>query len=136
MRRASAWQSGITAWRSPFRFVDEQRRGRPRHWASRAPLHQTRWRRAGGNHAPYAVLGGYGWNDRWINGRLLEWLYLSVQNKIVLLRERPEKLRSSKSAMWHPYDKLVENGKLVPIKKWLSDANLTAILPHLETAHT
>jgi hypothetical protein len=73
------------------------------------------------------VMSGYGWNDHSINGRLLEWLYGRSDRKIVLLHERPEELKSSKSAMWHRYDKLVQSGKLIALRKWLSGTQLDEI---------
>jgi ligand-binding SRPBCC domain-containing protein len=52
------WQSEITAWDPPHRFVDEQRRGPYRQW-----IHEHRFEpRDGGtfctDHVRYAVLGG------------------------------------------------------------------------------
>ncbi len=52
------WQSEITAWEPPYRFIDEQRRGPYRRW-----IHQHIFR-AGGegtiaeDQVEYAVLGG------------------------------------------------------------------------------
>jgi ligand-binding SRPBCC domain-containing protein len=53
-----AWQSEITAWEPPFRFVDEQRRGPYRRW-----IHEHRFlERNGGteviDNVDYAVTGG------------------------------------------------------------------------------
>ena len=52
------WQSEITAWEPPHRFVDEQRRGPYRLW-----IHEHRFEeRVGGtlcvDHVRYAVFGG------------------------------------------------------------------------------
>lgn len=52
------WQSEITAWQPPFRFVDEQRRGPYRLWH-----HEHTFREQDGgtlveDHVRYAVLGG------------------------------------------------------------------------------
>ena len=52
------WDSEITAWEQPYRFVDEQRRGPYRSW-----VHEHRFaERDGGtlvmDHVTYAVLGG------------------------------------------------------------------------------
>lgn len=82
------------------------------------------------------VMSGYGWNDRWMNGRLIEWLDLRRENRIVLLHEHPERLKFSKSAMWHRYDDLRNKGKFIPIEKWLSETRLDEILPHLQAACT
>lgn len=55
---AIRWQSEITVWEPPFRFVDEQRRGPYRQW-----IHEHRFSESGGNtlaedHVRYAVPGG------------------------------------------------------------------------------
>lgn len=59
------WQSEITAWEPPHRFLDEQRRGPYRMWH-----HEHRFEEAGGktlvsDHIRYAVPGG------WLVNRLL-----------------------------------------------------------------
>ena len=59
------WQSEITVWEPPFRFVDEQRKGPYRQW-----VHEHRFEEAPGgtlvkDHVRYAVLGG------WLVDRLL-----------------------------------------------------------------
>ncbi len=84
------------------------------------------------------IMSGYGWNDRGINGRLFEWLLSSHQKRLILLHNNPElEIKSkSKSAMWHRYDKLVEDGRLVPIKNWLSETSIEDIaeaIPKLAT---
>lgn len=52
------WQSEITVWEPPARFVDEQRRGPYRQW-----IHEHRFSESGGqtlaeDHVRYAVPGG------------------------------------------------------------------------------
>lgn len=52
------WQSEITAWEPPFRFIDEQRRGPYRIWK-----HEHRFKEKDGgtlctDHIQYAVWGG------------------------------------------------------------------------------
>ena len=52
------WQSEITVWEPPVRFVDEQRRGPYRQW-----IHEHRFAESGSgclatDHVRYAVLGG------------------------------------------------------------------------------
>lgn len=72
------------------------------------------------------IMSGYGWNDRGINGRLFEWILSSSDKRLFLLHENPEEKikNNSKSAMWHRYDDLVQEGKLIPIKKWFSDIRI------------
>jgi len=75
------------------------------------------------------IISGYGWNDKGINGRLFQWLRSSLKNKIILLHREPEEKikKGSKSPMWHSYDDLVKNRRLIPVKKWLSEANFEQI---------
>ena len=77
-------------------------------------------------------MSGYGWNDKGINGRLFQWLRSSLMNKIILLHREPEEKikKGSKSPMWHSYDDLVKNGRLIPVKKWLSEVNIEQIKQH------
>lgn len=76
------------------------------------------------------VMSGYGWNDRGVNFRLMEWLHSSLDKKLYLLHEDPEtQIRDqSRSGMWHRYDNLVKEGQLIPRKKWLQDMNLDELL--------
>ena len=53
-----SWQSEITAWEPPYRFVDEQRRGPYRQW-----IHEHRFEESDNgtlvhDRVDYAVLGG------------------------------------------------------------------------------
>ena len=78
------------------------------------------------------IMSGYGWNDRGINGRIFEWLSHSSNNRLILLHERPEDLkRYSRSALWHKYDNSVKTGKLISIKKWLSNVSFSEISEYL-----
>jgi hypothetical protein len=75
------------------------------------------------------IMSGYGWNDKGINHRILEWLSSSLANKLILLHRNPDediKLKSI-SPMWHRYDDLVAEGRLIPIKKWLSEITFNEI---------
>lgn len=77
------------------------------------------------------IMSGYGWNDKGINGRLMEWILSSDDRKLILLHEDPESIKKSRSAMWHKYDDLVKWGKLIPVKKWMSDTKLDDIIQYL-----
>lgn len=78
------------------------------------------------------IMSGYGWNDKGINGRLMEWILSSSDKKLILLHEDPESIKKSRSAMWHSYDNLVKWGRLIPVKKWFSDTRLEDIIDYLE----
>ena len=77
------------------------------------------------------IMSGYGWNDKGINGRLMEWILSSQDRKLILLHENPESLRKSKSAMWHRYDDLVKWGRLIPVRKYMCDTTIKDIMPYL-----
>jgi hypothetical protein len=74
---------------------------------------------------------GYGWNDKGISGRIFEWLESRLENRLILLHPNPEKLKHSKSAMWHKFDQLFASGRLVLIKSWLSNTNYDDIKDYL-----
>jgi len=78
------------------------------------------------------VMSGYGWNDRGINGRLFEWLCSSRENRLFLLHREPEKLKKSKSALWHKYDELVMAGRVVPIEKRFQYVSLEELLTAIQ----
>lgn len=70
------------------------------------------------------VMSGYGWNDKAINTRIVEWLRGPRKKRLILYHKHPEDLRErSKSAMWHMFDKEVERQTLIPIRSWLCDAS-------------
>jgi len=75
------WQSEITAWEPPFRFMDEQRRGPYRRWVHT----HTFAERDGGtlchDHVEYAVPGG----------RLVNWLIVR-RDVAAIFRFRQEAL--------------------------------------------
>lgn len=75
------------------------------------------------------IMSGYGWNDRGMNKRLLDWIESSRQNRLILLHRNPELeiKRNSRSEMWDYYDDLMKKGQLVTIKKWLSETSLQDI---------
>ncbi|MGV8019299.1 MAG: SIR2 family protein [Ignavibacteria bacterium] len=77
------------------------------------------------------LMSGYGWNDRGINIYLFEWVLSSPDRKLILLHEDPESIKKSKSAMWYRYDDLIKWGRLIPVKKWMSDTKLEDISKYL-----
>ena len=52
------WQSEITAWQPPHRFVDEQRRGPYRTWIHEHTFSEQDGGTLIGDHVRYVVLGG------------------------------------------------------------------------------
>jgi hypothetical protein len=52
------WQSEITVWEPPFRFVDEQRRGPYRRWHHEHTFEEVDGRTVARDHVIYDHLGG------------------------------------------------------------------------------
>jgi ligand-binding SRPBCC domain-containing protein len=52
------WQSEISAWEPPYRFVDEQRRGPYRHWIHEHTFEESEGGTLCRDHVRYAVRGG------------------------------------------------------------------------------
>jgi hypothetical protein len=74
------------------------------------------------------LMSGYGWGDRAINGRLIEWLHSSRQRRVILMHENLDEIvRYSKSALWNRYDPLVAAGRIVPMPKWMQHVNVDEI---------
>ena len=44
----------------------------------------------------------------------------------------PESIKKSRSFMWHRFDDLVKWGRLIPVKKWMSDTKLSDIEKHIK----
>jgi hypothetical protein len=84
------------------------------------------------NKSDIIIMSGYGWNDKGISTYLFEWIMTSQNRKIVLLHKNPESLKESKSAMWHRYDDLVKWGRLIPVRKWMSETKLDDIIDYLK----
>jgi hypothetical protein len=74
------------------------------------------------------AMSGYGWGDRGINGRLMEWLHSPEDRSLVLMDQKMEDLVSfSRSPLWHRYGPLVEAGRIIPIKKWMQDVSFDEV---------
>ncbi len=75
------------------------------------------------------AMSGYGWSDRGINGRLIEWLHSSRQPRLLLMHQKLEELVSySKGTLWCRYEPLVKAGRILPIPKWMQEVTLTDFL--------
>ncbi len=78
------------------------------------------------------IMSGYGWNDRGINGMLMEWIYTSMNKRLILLHEKPELIRDkSMSGMPLRYETFVQEGRLKPVKKWLCNITLQELQPFI-----
>jgi hypothetical protein len=80
------------------------------------------------------VMSGYGWGDRGVNTRLMDWLFDAADRRLVLLHEKPEEFLLRLTPLTHRRDWLVQQGRLIEVKKWLKDvtlADLNALLAGL-----
>ncbi len=70
------------------------------------------------------ILCGYGFGDKGINTRLVEWAYSSDQNIMVVIHEKPENLkkraRGAISKNWGPW---LQSNQLLFVKKWIQDTS-------------
>ena len=74
------------------------------------------------------AMSGYGWNDRGINGKLMEWLHAPEERRLVLMHEKPNELAEySKSALWHRYKPLVAANRIIPHPRWLQNTTLVDV---------
>lgn len=78
----------------------------------------------------FMAMSGYGWGDRGINGRLMEWLHSAQPRRLILMHEKPDELTYSKSPLWHRYDSLVSAGRIVPVQKWMQHVDFEDIRSH------
>jgi hypothetical protein len=78
------------------------------------------------------AMSGYGWNDKGINIRLIEWLHSSGQRRLCVMHENPKALKQSDSPLWHRFDELVNQGRIVPIPKWMQNTNLGELLAAMQ----
>jgi hypothetical protein len=75
------------------------------------------------------AMSGYGWNDRGINGRLMEWLHSPEQKHLILMHEKLDDLASySRSSLWNRYQPLVDAGRITAIPKWLENVGVEELL--------
>ena len=82
------------------------------------------------------VMSGYGWGDKGVNVRILDWLHVRPSNRLFLLHRDPEGLIASGNSLSHRYERLVEKKQLIMIRKWLQDVSCTELLAYLEPVAT
>lgn len=67
---------------------------------------------------------GYGFGDKGINTRLIEWLYSSQQNVLVVIHAEPESLKmKARVAISKNWDEWLQSRKLVLIQKWIQNTS-------------
>ena len=82
------------------------------------------------------VMSGYGWADLPYNFQFLNWLNKRAENRLILLHQNPEALAESSLELTQVYNKYVKDGKIIPIRKWLSDTNLSELSKYLPPTRT
>jgi hypothetical protein len=72
------------------------------------------------------IVSGYGWGDKSISSRVLNWLESGKENFIIMLYDDPEK--EVKIDNYNPltlrYDDLVKENKIIPHPKYLQNVTL------------
>ena len=76
------------------------------------------------------VMSGYGWGDRGINTRLIDWLSGQKERRLFLLHERPEEFVEKQTSLTIRRDHLKQQGQLIEVRKWMQNVTL-AELEHL-----
>lgn len=71
------------------------------------------------------IMSGYGWGDKGINIRLIEWLLGKEERRLFLLHEKPEEL----TTFTYMRDRLKEKGQLIEVMKWMEDVTSADLDP-------
>lgn len=70
------------------------------------------------------ILCGYGFGDKGINTRLIEWVYSSPQNMLVVIHAEPQSLKmKARGAISKNWDEWLQSRKLLLIQKWVQDTS-------------
>jgi hypothetical protein len=70
------------------------------------------------------VMSGYGWGDRGVNVRLVDWLFASPAHRLIVLHENPDEFLTRLTPLTFRREWLVQQSRLVEIRKWLKDVTL------------
>lgn len=72
---------------------------------------------------------GYGWNDFGVNMRLSEWFRPPAKTRLCLMHERPEEIaQKTRNPMGKNYGWLVDQRRVIPIKKWMQHVGIEELL--------
>lgn len=76
---------------------------------------------------------GYGWNDFGVNVRLSDWLRPQASSRLCLMHEKPEEIvqRRGNPIGENYYRWLVEQGRVILIKKWMEHVRIQELLDSL-----
>jgi hypothetical protein len=74
------------------------------------------------NNSQRLFISGYGFRDKGINIRIIEWIISSKNNKILIVHPKPESLKNeSRGAIANKWDDWKEQGKLIIVPKRIED---------------
>jgi len=83
-------------------------------------------------HAQQLVVSGYGFGDKGINTRIVEWIYSAPDRKILLIHPEPEKLKlSARGAIANKWEEWIEQKKLIKLPKGIQDSSWNEIRERL-----
>jgi hypothetical protein len=82
------------------------------------------------------ILCGYGFGDKGINTRLIEWAYSSQQNVLVVIHGEPESLKTKvRGAISKNWDEWLQNRKVVLVQKWIQNTSWEEIHDIIQNEH-
>jgi hypothetical protein len=68
------------------------------------------------------VISGYSFHDKGINSQIVEWMYLSPKNRILVIHQKPNDLiNQSRGAINRNWAKWREENRISVINKWIED---------------
>ncbi len=71
------------------------------------------------NNHNYLIISGYGFGDKGINTKIIEWYYKNPERKIIVIHKKPDDLKSSsRGAIYGKWDKWIKEGRLIIIEEW------------------
>lgn len=77
----------------------------------------------------YLLISGYGFGDKGINTKIIEWYYGNSNNKIILVHKHPDDLtNSARGAIRNKWDRWIEEGRLKIINKWFEEMTLNDVI--------
>jgi hypothetical protein len=73
-------------------------------------------------HVPILIVCGYGFGDKGINSQIVEWMYYSKRNTMILIHAQPERLRSgARGSIQKNWNNWLGEKKLSIISKWIEE---------------
>ena len=80
------------------------------------------------------IVCGYGFGDKGINTRLIEWAESSSRHLMLIIHEQPESLKKkARFAISKNWNYWLQNGKLLLIQKWIENTSWEEIYNAIQT---